>query len=337
MPEPYVLGIDAGGTKTLAAVADLRGNFLGCGLGESGNFDDLGAAAAQKNIAAAVEAACQAAGLPAAGGFTSVFFGGAGVSSEVDRAVVRQMMLNLRLAEPERAGVDHDIRIALAGGLSGRPGLVLITGTGTACYGRNAAGAAWRSGGWGPLISDDGSGYWLGLQAMRAAVMAFDRRGGPTVLFETVLAHLGLDDINEIMHRIYVRGLSRAEMAAMAQLVLHAAGEGDAVAIEIIRQGAEAMAESVLAAARELGLADRGSVCEVALVGGLQNAGEVYIGPLRRAILARLPGAAVRPAEMPPVAGACLLALQHAGITVDESVRAALNETANCLRAAAGG
>ena len=177
----YVLGIDGGGTKTQAAIVDETGHVRGVGLGGPSNYDDIGANRARANIAQAVTAACAPAGCEPAP-FAAAFLGLAGIVSPADRAVVQGIAADLRLAPLDRVGVDHDCRIALAGGLSGRPGIVLIAGTGSSCYGRNAAGGDWRAGGWGSQIGDEGSGYWLGLHALQSAVRAYDGRGPATRL-----------------------------------------------------------------------------------------------------------------------------------------------------------
>ncbi len=321
----YVLGVDAGGTKTLAAIADEAGVLLGSGRGGPGNFDDVGIERARANIGEAVEAARRAAGL-APEPFAAAFLGVAGVVSEADRAVVRAMAADLALAPDGRVGVDHDCRIALAGGLSGRPGIVLIIGTGSSCFGMNAAGEAWRSGGWGHLISDEGSGYWLGVEALRAAVRAWDGRERPTVLLGRLLQHLGVAEPDDLLHRLYVVGMSRAELAALAPLVIAAAREGDAVAGGLLARGAEELADTVLAVARRLGL--YGQACELALAGGLAQVEDFVVQPLRAAVQARLPGCRVMAAELPPALGACLLALRLLEVAPSPAISRALREGA---------
>jgi N-acetylglucosamine kinase-like BadF-type ATPase len=301
------LGIDGGGTKTNAAIMSPDGQLLGQGTAGPSNIDDLGVEAAQANIAAAVAAARQSAALETAP-FAAAFLGMAGVTSGQDRTKIRAIAHNLSLAPGDKTGVDHDCRSALAGGLSGRPGIVLIAGTGSSCYGRNARGESWLAGGRGHLISDEGSGYWLGVHAIRAAVMAYDGRRPYTPLLDEVLQALGIPHIDEVMHRLYIVGMSRAEIAALAPIVIRAAESGDPASQALIEQGASDMAECVEAVARKLGM-DAGST-ELALVGGLFRAGEITVGALERAVVARLPACSVLQAEQPPVVGACLLARQ---------------------------
>lgn len=305
----HVLGVDGGGTKTHVVILDEAGRSLGEGTGGPSNYDDVGEETARVNIGRAVDAARASAGLPARP-FDAVFLGMAGVVSAHDRQVIHTIAEALDLAPSQAIGVDHDCRIALAGGLSGRPGIVQIAGTGSSTFGINAAGEGWRSGGWGQLLADEGSGCWLGIQAMIAAVRSYDGRLPHTPLQERVIEALSLGDINEIMHKLYVEQLPRADMARLAPLVIETAHEGDAQALSIIERGCNEMADCVLAVARRLGM-DTGP-SELALVGGIFQAGEIVLRPFTDAVHARLPGCRVLPAEQPPVLGAGLLALEMA-------------------------
>lgn len=327
----YILGIDGGGTKTQAAIVDERGRLLGTGLGQAANYDAVGIEAAQNNIAQAVAQARASAGL-AEGPFAAAFLGLAGVTSAHDHAIVRQIAQGLNLAPVECTGVDHDCRIALAGGLSGRPGIVLIVGTGSSCFGLNAQGQTWRSGGWGHLISDEGSSYWFGLQAMRAAVMAYDGRAGPTLLLDAVMRQLGIRDMQELSHRIYVPSLVKHEVAAVAPVVMDAARDGDATALGLLLQGMRDLAQCVQAVAQRLNMAD--AACELALVGGLLRAGTIVQDLLREEIRPRLPHCRPVLAEMPPVFGATLLGLGLLGITASASILDALRAGTKALECA---
>lgn len=313
----FILGIDGGGTHSRAVLVDGDGQFLGMGTSGSANHHDIGPEAVQEHLAEAVAAAVIMAGCQTAP-FDAVYLGFGGVQSEKDYATIRRVAQNLNLASPQRIGVTNDTVIALAGGLSGRPGMVQIAGTGANTYGQNAAGETWHSGGWGHLLSDEGSGYWFGIEAMKAAVKGFDHRGPQTPLIEVVRQALGMGSMNDVMYRVYVEGLSRAEIAGMAPLIFAAAKGGDPVASKIIEQGAAELAMSIETVARTLGL-DRG-ICEVAVVGGLVEAGGAFLDPLSSAVHQRLPHCVVRLPELPPALGACLLGLQLSGRTIDPPV-----------------
>lgn len=317
----FVLGIDGGGTSTRAALVGFDGRLLAVGQSGTSNYDDVGVEVAQRNIDLAVAAAASQAGVNRKE-CAAVFLGMAGVTSDADREHIRQIARNLALAPEPCIGVDHDCRAALAGGLEGRPGIVQIAGTGTSCYGRNAAGESWMAGGRGHLVADEGSGYWLGVQAMRVTVMEYDGRLPMSPLHDRVLAALGIHSVEDILHRLHVMGMSRAEIAALAPLVLEAAAAGEPAAVELLERGAAEMAACVAAVARKLGFAGR--PFEVCLVGGLTQAGEVVTGRLQRAILRLAPEADVKPASLPPALGAALLALEMAGQPADARMVAQL-------------
>jgi len=310
----YFLGIDGGGTKTQVAICDETGRVLGVGLGGASGIDSVGADVATVSIGAAVEAAQDQAGLPDAP-FASVFFGMAGVVSTADRDIVRAVARRLQLGAVIH--VDHDIRIALAGGLSGRPGIALIAGTGSSCFGMNAAGERWQSGGWGHIISDEGSSYWFGWNAIRLAAGAGDGRW-QTALYAPVMRQLGIADVADLHQRLYTQGISKAEIAGFAPLVMEIAAAGDAQAQQLIRQGMRELAQMVAAVARRLGWQD--APCEVTLTGGLWRAGQVVLTPFGAVLAETLPQASIVMPELPPVIGACLLALQAGGVAVDATI-----------------
>lgn len=308
----YVLGIDGGGTRTRAVILNELGELVGSSVGGPSNYDDIGPDQTQKNLQETIKTAWEQAKVSQQP-FDAAFFGMAGVTSDDDRRIVREITCALAVAPDEVIRIHHDIRIALAGALAGRPGLVLITGTGSACYGVNDKGADWRSGGWGEMLADEGSGYWLGRKAMQAAVQAADGRGAETRLLDDVMRLLGLTHINDIMHRVYHIGVSRAEIAGLAQLVINAVRDGDGVARDILTRGIDELALTVEATAKKLQMLDGP---EISMVGGLQNVKDIFVDPLQVAIRNRLPCCKLVPPEYEPVIGACLLALEGLGVDV---------------------
>lgn len=308
-----VAGVDGGGTRTRAALVDESGRVLGLGEAGPSNYGDVGLAGTQESIRLALSrAGCEPQPGRGPQPLAGAFLGLGNVVSPADRATIRHLVCELGLAPADHVLVDHDIRIALAGGLAGRPGIVLIVGTGSACYGRRADGRSWRAGGWSYLLDDAGSGYFLGLQAMIATVRAADGRGAPTLVADRVLQRLGLSEADEIMRRLYHDGLSRAEIAALAPLTIDAAEQRDAVAAEIIKRGADELSLMVATVARrlEFGL----DPVMVTVTGGLATAGAAYVAPLQAAIRRRLPAVELVEPALPPVLGAALLALEDIGI-----------------------
>jgi N-acetylglucosamine kinase-like BadF-type ATPase len=312
-----VLGIDGGATKTSAVILDGEGRLLGVGQGGPSNYNSVGLAQARAHVAEAVAAARQQAGLDDRP-FDAAFFGMAGVVSPVDHERIREIAASLGLAPAAHVGVDHDCRIALAGGLSGRPGIVQIAGTGSSTFGVNAQGEQWRAGGWGHLISDEGSGYWLGIKAMEAAVASYDGRLPETALVAQVMAFLQIEEMNDIFQPLYVDPLEKHEIAQLAPLVLHAAAEGDGVARHLVERGVEQLADCIGAVARRLHM-DHETV-EIALVGGLFQAGKVFVEPFTEAVAHRLPAFRLVQPELSPTLGAGVLALEMIGVKLPAEV-----------------
>ncbi len=155
-------GVDGGGTQTRCLVIDEHGNIIGIGVSGPSKPDAADPEAGRTHLHQAILSASQHCGGPQA--LDTLFVGMGGVVSEADRQVVYHMLDGLTLKPGILIGIDHDIRIALAGGTAGQPGIALIVGTGSSCYGYNAVGESWRCGGWGYILDDVGSAFYLGQQ-----------------------------------------------------------------------------------------------------------------------------------------------------------------------------
>lgn len=312
-------GIDGGATNTRAVLISETGIILGQGTAGPSNYDNVGVETASNNISSAVERAWAQSGLPIAPA-DGAFFGMAGVVSEEDRNVIRNIAIQRNIASPSHIGIDHDIRIALAGGLGGEEGLVLIIGTGSSCYGRRADGTNHRTG-WGYLLDDLGSGYFLGLQAMIATIQQADGRGIPTLLYDHVQERLRYKHIDDIMRILYHEHLSVTEIASLAPLVLKTAQAGDKVAINIVQHGAEELSRMVETVARKLQLVETG--CQITFAGGLTQS-SFYMQQIETSIKLRVPKSILRSPELPPVLGAAILAMKTSHIHPTEQVLANL-------------
>lgn len=297
----YVLGVDAGGTKTVAVIADDSGQVVGIGAGGPGNPDGVGARIARRSLADAAGGARDAAGVDIV---ATTFAGVAGVVTEDDRTAARAMLSSI-IGVGTPIDVDHDCRIALAGGLSGRPGIVLIAGTGASAFGRTATGTGWLASGWGSLFGDEGSSFWLAREGLRAAARAVDGRGEPTLLRQLLFDRLGVVDPWDLPGRAARGALQRPELAALAPLVVSAAEGGDDVAGLLVRTAAGELAGAAAAVDRALDFAARP---EVVLVGGLFNS-ELVSTAVRARLAEMVPDAPVVAPESSPAVGAVLLAL----------------------------
>jgi N-acetylglucosamine kinase-like BadF-type ATPase len=310
--DPIAIGVDGGGTHLRVAVATRQGEVLGIGKAGSGNYHNVGAKQFQSNLELALSLAWEASQLPPRQA-DAVFLGLGGVTTEEDRVTIRSIVREVSLMSSDCIGVDHDLRIALMGGLAGDSGVVLIAGTGSSCYGRTTENRSWLAGGWGHVLDDLGSSYWLGLQAMIAATRDFDGRGQATCLRAQIAETLGLTNMRQIMRRVDMEGMSRSEIAALARLTTHAAEQGDPVARTIVSRGAAELASLVATVVAKLNLTASAAQIPVAVTGGLTNAGAIFMGPLENSIRERVPSAVLVKPKMPPVLGAVMLAIESLG------------------------
>lgn len=308
--ERIVIGIDGGGTHTRLVLATESGVILGTGESGSANFDDIGIERARESIHQCFEKAWRNSKMPPRK-VDAAFWGMAGVVSEADRQIVRDMAKDLDFAPIESTGVDHDIRIALAGNLALKPGIVLIVGTGSSCYGQSADGKSCRVGGWGHLLDDDGSGYYLGLEALKAVVRSIDGRLGHTALVDKIKTALQISDEQEIMLRLYHPPMSRLQVAALAPLVLETAKEDDPIAQNIIKNGLSGLSHLVEVATLQLDFPKDETY--VTTTGGLAQSGQYFKNLLYEAILSRIPHAKIQEPVLSPVLGATLLAISSLG------------------------
>lgn len=299
----HFLGVDGGGTRVRLVVMNEAGDVVGRGESATGNLHHCDEDSVCAHFAEAL-AQCLGPARLHPTDLTAAFFGMAGVTcaSTAERYVQLGRRLGLATARIE---VDHDIRIALAGGLSGRPGIALIVGTGSSCYGRRADGRHQQTGGWGPLVADEGSGYDLGRQAIVAAVRMADGRAPETGLRARVFRWLGLEQVSGILKRLYEDGIERHEIASFAPEVVALAEQGDAAAGAILDTGARALAELVAANHAQL---PTGPSPEVILAGGLGTTASGYQDRIVAAIRRAVPTARVQNAERSPVEGAAWLA-----------------------------
>ena len=241
-----LLGIDGGGTKTVACLAVGRpgepDEVVGRGRTGPGNPRAVGFDQALMNIDAAVEAAFQQAAL-ARVPVESACLAVAGTGREADRARVLDWAQQRSLAK--RVEVVHDAEPLLAAGTPEGWGIALISGTGSLAYGRSTSGATARTGGWGYLIGDEGSGYALAIAGLRAATQAADGRGSAMRLLECFQQRLNVSQPALLVEALYRSDVDRRRIADLALVVLDAAQEGDAAAQQLVATAASDLARMV--------------------------------------------------------------------------------------------
>jgi N-acetylglucosamine kinase-like BadF-type ATPase len=303
----YFIGVDGGASKTAALVVDGQGKPLGRGLAGASNHLRVGIEEATRNVERAVNIALVEAGIA----IRDVEYAYCGIAG-ADHPFHRQRVVDsLRIFFPRgNFIVDTDARIALTGAIGFGPGIVIISGTGSVAFGRNAAGDEARAGGWGPTLGDEGSGYWIAREGLSAIVRAHDGRGFATKMTDLLCDAYGMCEPDELPKFVYAATTHVDDIARYGKLVIDAAHAGDDVAREIVTRGGSELAECVLAIARKLHMPD--SEFPVAYVGGAFHAAEMLLGPMRLRIQRDAPGAMLVPPERTPVEGAAMMAMHAA-------------------------
>ncbi len=288
------VGIDGGGTHTTALATDAGGRELARVAGEAGIVDVREPAARAGSLAALARRAAEATG---AGRVEALCCGLAGAGREPERLGLEEALRATGVAERVRVTTEAEAAMADAFGTGGT-GILVIAGTGSIAWGRDARGRTARAGGWGLLLGDEGSAYALGMAALHAVVRAHDGRGNPTTLTSSVLHATGVAAPEGLVG--WSAAASKGDVGALAPLVCVAANAGDIAAKSILDGAAHELATHVLALNARLGPWSEPPL--LALAGGLVGPG----GPLRERVIAAVERllVPVRPLERPVDAAA---------------------------------
>jgi N-acetylglucosamine kinase-like BadF-type ATPase len=270
MYEPFVIGVDGGGTRTRVCVAAMDGTTLAMHEAGSSAVSANGMAGAQHILETAIaDATAQARVQPR--DLQAICFGLSGVDRHDERAPMMQWAATQFTSKAE---VVNDCEIVLEAGAQAGWGVALIAGTGAIAFGKSPSGERGRAGGWGYLVGDEGSAYDIAREGLRAALRAADGRGEATQLVDLIQSRLKIDRTSALVPAVYRHNVNDGittpmrpdQMAALAPLVTEAAEKGDAVAKKIVQRAGVELSLNVLAVARQLQLP---SPMPLALAGGL--------------------------------------------------------------------
>jgi N-acetylglucosamine kinase-like BadF-type ATPase len=239
-----VVGVDAGGTKTVGVVADESGHILNTVRVGGANLHVHGELAVEKVLAQLLDELCPDERPEA------LCLGMAGVDRPGEDAVVKALLR--RLGFRGNAVVVNDAVIAIAAGAHDRIGVVVIAGTGSIAYGIDRKGKTARAGGLGPMLADEGSAAWIGHRALVSAVRASEGRGEATLLKDALFSVLSVTSISDLPSMAYGGGLTRERLAELAPTVIGVAQTGDHVAVGILEEASAELASAARSVVRQL-------------------------------------------------------------------------------------
>lgn len=290
---PFLLGIEGGGTRTTAVLADTRGREIQRAIFGPGNvrlLDDRELRRLLRQISKQFESP------------DAIGLGLAGSRQPKDRARVQAEVAKVWKATPCR--VTHDLEIALAGFNAKETAVLVLSGTGSCCFGKAAEGRTVKMGGWGHILGDKGSGFEIGLRALKAVVFYFDRDATWSRLGEYLLTATGTNEPDDLID--WVAAADKHAVAALAPEVFAAAKKRDRIARDILEGAAGMLAKDAVNCARKL--ASKKTPVHFVLAGGVLRGQPAFARKVRQDIRDRWPQATVQVQKHEGVWGAIELA-----------------------------
>ncbi|MFC1960146.1 N-acetylglucosamine kinase [Chloroflexota bacterium] len=310
------IGVDGGQSATLTVLVNESGEILASALtGPCNHIHEPGGLERQyKTLRAGYEQVLAAVD-PGLASAASVYLGLTGGG---------HLPTVTSVYETDNLTLTGDTVSALAGAIPTMIGTIIIAGTGSVAYGRNAQGVEATVGGRGWFAGDEGSSYDIARRGHQAVYQAADGRGPQTLLSAMLLAHYACADLDELCVKIY-SGLSRDQLARTARIVGKAAAQGDPVATQIMAAAGEELGRAVAAVLRRLGMVAEPT--PIAPIGGVFKAGEHITTPLLAHVHKLNDRAHIIQPRFVPAIGAAILALRAAGLTIDETILNNLERT----------
>ena len=306
----YILGVDGGGTRTIVQVADLSGEVVAESESGSSNYKSVGIKIAKENINKAVFKVIDLLNNSKEFTFKNACFGLSGNDSCEDRDIYHKIIFNSKIKDylnPASTIICNDTRIGLAAGSNSKNGIMIICGTGSNCYGINEEGKEAKVNGWDYILGDEGSGYAVGIKALRALMKAYDGRGENTLLFKTILEDLNIKNVSELIRWAYIDSFSKDKIAAIAKTVCRTAEMGDRISIKILEEEAMEAINSVTVVANKLNIADK--KFDLVFVGNLFKCEKYFKSVLMKKLKSKFTQINFMPLTEKPVEGAIKLAL----------------------------
>ena len=300
---PFFLGIDGGGTKTRCLLGDDK-SVLGTGTGSGCNVLRVGEACARDSLVAAIHEACVSGGVSP----QKISRTCAGISGAADDGIaslVQRLLIEIVGGAIEVLG---DMKVAMEAAFGGGPGVIVIAGTGSIAYGRNASGEKARAGGWGRVVSDEGAGHWIAARAFAAGLRARDE-GRNSELLQALMSALDVRSAEDLVVKLNEDPVR--DYAPLFPVVLASADASDADAIAVLQSAANELAKLAQVLVKRLFGAEE---VAVAVHGGVFASSAVVKQSFERHLRELCPSARCIPGEFDPALGALARARREFGV-----------------------
>ncbi len=301
----YVIGIDGGGTKTSALLVGMDGTVLAEFTGGPANLQTVGVQQSARVIFDLITDCCKQ-DESIAESLQSIVIGVAGGGRPADKAELVDHLLTLGQKKKfplKSIVVETDVRVALEAAFAGKPGIVVVAGTGSIALYRTEDGQMLRSGGWGNVLGDEGGGYSLAKDGINMVLRQSDGRCEKTLLTKKAFEYFNVATAEELIPKIY---RDHADIAGFAPKVIEAVVERDRVAHNVMIKNANELVELVRVLTMKVRPKNK---LPVALMGGLLESETVYSKMVKEKIIGALPNVVVQKPKFPAAFGAAIIGL----------------------------
>jgi N-acetylglucosamine kinase-like BadF-type ATPase len=295
--------MDGGGTKTSCIITDTEGNILHECTGGPSNFLILGTETVSETLLQLISQ-CTVKLNISTDEIAAIVIGTTGAGRKNDAEKLQNDFIQyaaFKAVEFKIFRVESDARIALEGAFSGKPGSILIAGTGSIMFGKDSGDNLFRAGGFGRIIGDEGSGYVIGRKGLTAVSKEFDGRGEKTLITRKLKEKFNITTPEELITEIYK---NHFDIASAAPAVTEAASDGDEIAIKIIDEETDELVAHIGTMYKKL----NEKVMNLALIGSLLTNQNIYSDYFRRKVSERTLSVNIKEPDYPPAMGAVLMA-----------------------------
>lgn len=314
-----VIGIDGGGTKTEGVIGDKEGRTLEEASAGASNYQAKGLGRAVDEVKSVILDLLERAEAEP-GSVGKIVAGIAGLGRKSDQELFqKQLATELPQALQGKLVTTTDLHIALVGGLGKSEGVIVNSGTGAIVMGKDHAGNIKRADGWGYLLGDEGSGVWIGLEAIKRSLKFHDGRGPKTSLKDGLKEYFDLDHFEEIVPEIYsqMEDSVSASVAELSKLVFEEAEYGDQVARSIIAEGGRRLGETAAAVVQRLNYQEP---VKVLLTGGVFSSPQVnlLVDNFEKELTKVVSRWSYTEEKYPPKIGALLMGWDQLGVDLED-------------------
>ncbi|WP_027340764.1 N-acetylglucosamine kinase [Halonatronum saccharophilum] len=308
----YIIGIDAGGSKTLGYLGDDKGNLLALALAGSGNYQSAGLKEVERNFQKIIRDLCKSTEISYED-ISIVSIGAAGVDREKDKLIVEEIFSKLGIKA--KLLINNDAKTGLVGAHGEEKGIIIISGTGSIAYGIDSHKNFFRVGGWGHLIGDEGSGYYFGRRILEGVMKSYDGREETTTLTDKVMKKLDISSAEGIIDFIYSPDTGKNDVAKLAPLVFEEVKGGDKASQQIVQTGVEELAK--IADQIIYKLSPEAKMVNISFLGGLLTNIPLLKDQLRDRIISKHKNIRINPPLFDAGIGALIIGWNDLGVEYD--------------------